>query len=49
MTRERVWCCEVCDYVHEGTRPPAVCPVCGASAAAFVELDAGSREPEEDA
>lgn len=22
------WCCRECGYVHEGTEPPACCPVC---------------------
>ena len=22
------WCCRECGYVHEGTEPPKVCPVC---------------------
>jgi rubrerythrin len=22
------WCCRECGYVHEGTEPPTICPVC---------------------
>ena len=29
--------CTVCGYVHEGTEPPAKCPICGAPASKFVE------------
>ncbi len=30
--------CMVCGYVHEGTEPPAECPLCHAKADKFVEL-----------
>jgi rubredoxin len=33
------WECTVCGYVHEGEKPPAKCPVCGAAASAFKLLD----------
>jgi len=29
----------VCGYVHEGPEPPAVCPVCGAPASEFEEIE----------
>ncbi|NLT58866.1 MAG: FAD-dependent oxidoreductase [Clostridiales bacterium] len=43
------WRCTVCGYVHEGDAPPETCPVCGAAADQFVELDGdGSGRPEGD-
>ncbi len=30
------WRCTVCNYIHEGTEPPDMCPVCGAGKEAFV-------------
>ncbi|MBW2459008.1 MAG: hypothetical protein JRI68_31200 [Deltaproteobacteria bacterium] len=30
------WRCTVCNYVHSGSEPPDVCPVCGAGRDAFV-------------
>ena len=30
------WKCTVCGYVHEGNKPPEVCPVCGAVNYRFV-------------
>jgi rubrerythrin len=32
------WKCTVCGYIHEGERPPDVCPVCGAPAEEFTEV-----------
>jgi uncharacterized membrane protein len=29
------WICTICGYVHDGEKPPEVCPVCGAPASAF--------------
>lgn len=29
--------CSICGYVHEGTEPPAQCPLCKAPASKFVE------------
>ncbi|MBD5234513.1 MAG: NADH peroxidase [Bacteroidales bacterium] len=31
--------CKVCGYVHEGDAAPEKCPICGAPASQFVELD----------
>ena len=31
--------CTVCGYVYEGAEPPEKCPVCGAPASKFKELD----------
>jgi flavin reductase (DIM6/NTAB) family NADH-FMN oxidoreductase RutF len=33
------WRCKICDYVHAGPNPPDVCPVCGAEAEFFKELE----------
>lgn len=30
-----MWICGVCGYEHEGTEPPATCPVCGVDASHF--------------
>ena len=30
------WKCTVCGYIHEGAKPPAVCPVCGAHEFQFI-------------
>jgi rubrerythrin len=32
--------CSVCGYVHEGTKPPEICPICGVSSDKFVEASA---------
>jgi len=34
--------CTVCGYVHEGTEPPAECPVCKAPASKFEEVKESS-------
>ena len=33
------WVCLVCGYTHTGDTPPEVCPVCGAPAEKFRELE----------
>jgi len=33
---EKKWKCTVCGYIHEGAKPPAVCPVCGAHKFQFI-------------
>ena len=33
------WKCSVCGYEHEGANPPEKCPLCGAPAEKFIELD----------
>lgn len=43
-TSSGVWVCVVCGYVHRGDKPPAECPVCGASSDAF-ELQKTSESP----
>lgn len=30
--------CEVCGYIHEGTEPPEICPVCGVGGDMFSEV-----------
>lgn len=32
--------CQICGYVHEGTEPPDVCPLCGAPKSMFKRADA---------
>lgn len=32
------WRCTVCNYIHEGEKPPEKCPVCGADKSKFVEV-----------
>ena len=31
--------CSVCGYVHEGTEPPALCPICKHGQGYFIRLD----------
>lgn len=38
-SEKRIWRCEVCGYLHEGTEPPEECPVCGAKANEFELLN----------
>jgi flavin reductase (DIM6/NTAB) family NADH-FMN oxidoreductase RutF/rubredoxin len=38
------WRCNVCGYVHEGDRPPEVCPVCGVGPEEF-SLVAAEEKP----
>lgn len=35
MGQAGAWRCTVCGYIHRGTEPPAVCPVCGAGREVF--------------
>jgi len=30
--------CKVCGYIHEGTEPPEICPVCGVGPEEFEEI-----------
>jgi nitrite reductase (NADH) large subunit len=39
------WRCTICDYVHQGPEPPAVCPVCGATADMFEPQQEPAPEP----
>ncbi|MBS3976154.1 MAG: flavin reductase [Syntrophomonadaceae bacterium] len=32
------WRCTVCNYIHEGPKPPEVCPVCGVTSEFFEEV-----------
>jgi len=32
------WRCTVCNYIHEGPKPPEICPVCGVSSEFFEEV-----------
>ena len=32
------WRCVVCDYVHQGWKPPSHCPICGMQADMFEEV-----------
>jgi len=29
------WRCKVCGYIHEGEKPPEICPICSADQDAF--------------
>ncbi len=40
MSAITTWKCEVCGYVHEGSEPPATCPVCGVEREMFAPLEA---------
>lgn len=33
---EKKWKCTICGYLHEGSRPPETCPVCGAHRFQFI-------------
>ena len=33
---EKKWKCTVCGYIHEGAKPPDICPVCGAHKFQFI-------------
>ncbi|MFY9114775.1 MAG: rubredoxin [Dethiobacteria bacterium] len=35
----KMWCCDVCGYLHEGDNPPDLCPKCGAPKDRFELLD----------
>jgi len=35
----KVWQCSICKYIHKGENPPEKCPVCGADASKFVEIN----------
>ncbi len=43
---QTTWVCTVCGYVHHGTEPPDVCPVCGASADYFEPAAEPESEPQ---
>lgn len=38
------WQCKVCGYIHEGTEPPELCPVCGADQSRFIALETPEGE-----
>ena len=42
------WSCEVCGYVHDGEKPPTLCPKCGAGVDAFFRVYEGTSEVPED-
>ena len=33
------WRCTVCGYIHEGSEPPEVCPVCGVPKEFFEKVE----------
>jgi rubrerythrin len=33
------WICTVCGHIHEGDKPPDVCPVCGAPDSEFEKYE----------
>lgn len=33
------WLCEICGYVHDDDEAPEACPVCGAPASKFEQID----------
>lgn len=35
----RQWQCTICKYIHKGEKPPAKCPICGADASKFIEIN----------
>lgn len=44
--QNKSWVCTVCGYVHHGTEPPDVCPVCGATADYFEPSAPVDSEPQ---
>lgn len=40
---DRRWRCTICGYIHEGEEPPEKCPLCGADASLFEEVDAEGK------
>lgn len=44
----RKWRCTVCGYIHLGTEPPEICPVCGAGREDFVDDGPAGDEDEID-
>lgn len=36
---QKQWKCLVCGYIHTGSEPPAVCPVCGADKSQFILVE----------
>ena len=38
------WKCTVCDYIHEGSEPPDVCPICGSDRSKFIEIGTEKSE-----
>ena len=44
MTGTMSWECGVCGYVHDGSEPPEVCPVCGVGPEKFAPLDVPALE-----
>lgn len=35
----RQWQCTICKYIHKGDTPPEKCPICGADASKFIEIN----------
>lgn len=33
------WRCSVCGYIHEGSEPPEICPICGAGSDKFSPVE----------
>lgn len=42
--QEQRWECSVCGYIHLGSAPPEVCPVCGVDASHFKEIPFSKEE-----
>jgi len=42
------WQCTECGYIHEGEKPPRVCPECEAPALAFDLLEEGETDEDLD-
>jgi rubredoxin/uncharacterized membrane protein len=38
------WKCTICNHIHTGDEPVAVCPVCGADKSFFVEVTVGEEQ-----
>ena len=44
----KTWRCSICGYLHYGGEPPDTCPICGAKAADFKEIEGGLRPEHRD-
>lgn len=44
----KTWQCTECGYIHEGQKPPRICPDCGTSALAFDLLEEDEFDELED-
>lgn len=44
QVKNKKWKCVICGFIFEGTKPPEVCPLCGASKNQFIEVVENNSE-----